>query len=273
MTRTIAWAGLPVSLLWIACGAGTSGAGAGGGAEASAGASGSADSGAGIFDSGAPDASPDCDNLPLTQEQATVLFRALVYQDNPNYNPASVFSVTELQVPGAWEAMGIQLFSGGSVDDYGYVVNERPIVSFSCQLSPDQVECRAPAVRGSTRQHALLHGSSWLGSQLLGARQDLAFRRWHRDPARSRLRAQRPAQPVPARIRRADRGGTGRRHEVQFLERSVGFWVAQGRGWVQSGDGGCDRAADPVHRRGGLVVQPLQREPHQTVDSCYSRKP
>jgi len=47
-----------------------------------------------------------------------------------------VFSVTELQVPGAWEAMGIQLFSGGSVDDYGYVVNERPIVSFSCQLYP-----------------------------------------------------------------------------------------------------------------------------------------
>jgi len=64
------------------------------------------------------------------------LFRDFVYQDIPTYNTDSVFSVEELQVPGAWDAMGIQLFSGGSVDDYGYVINTRPFVTLACKLYP-----------------------------------------------------------------------------------------------------------------------------------------
>jgi hypothetical protein len=64
------------------------------------------------------------------------LFQDFVYRDIPTYNPVSVFSVEELQVPDAWEAMGVQLFTGGSVDDYGYVINTRPFVTLACRLYP-----------------------------------------------------------------------------------------------------------------------------------------
>ena len=167
MTRTIAWVGLAASFLWLACrsgltaatadagiggasgsanggaagvggGAGIAGAAAdaGGGSQASGGASGPADGGAGIENDGATAASADCDGQPLRQSQAPTLFRDFVYHAVPTYNPASVFSVEEIRVPGAWEAMGIQLFSGGSVDDYGYVVNLRPVVTRACKLHP-----------------------------------------------------------------------------------------------------------------------------------------
>ena len=92
--------------------------------------------GAGIADAGAIDANPACASQPLTQEQATALYRDFVYQDTPTYNPDSVFTVEEFQVPGAWDAMGIQLFSGGYVDEFGYAVYMRPFVTLACKLYP-----------------------------------------------------------------------------------------------------------------------------------------
>jgi hypothetical protein len=196
MARTIAWLGLSVSFLWLACGAsrtkatsdaaadsasspakggaadgaaGVAGAaaGAGGGPEAGGGAadaasggagvagggagttgaaadaasapedsgwpqdraaeSGPAESGAGMQDSGVSDGRGD---QPLTVAQATALYRDYVN------DPVSVYSLEELQVPGAWDAMGIQLFSVGFVDEFGYVVNLRPFVAFDGKLYP-----------------------------------------------------------------------------------------------------------------------------------------
>jgi hypothetical protein len=199
MARTIAWLGLSVSFLWLACGAsrtkatgdaatdsasspakggagvggGAAGmagasAGAGGGSEASSGTggaasggtggaasggagttgaaadaasgpedsgwpqdraaeSGPAESGAGMQDSGAPDGRGD---QPLTVAQATALYRDYVN------DPVSVYSLEELQVPGVWDATGIQLFSIGFVDEFGYVVNLRPFVAFDGKLYP-----------------------------------------------------------------------------------------------------------------------------------------
>jgi hypothetical protein len=92
--------------------------------------------GAGTGDAGAIDENAACDSQRLTQTQATALFQDFVYRDIPTYNPVSVFSVEELQVPDAWEAMGVQLFTGGSVDDYGYVINTRPFVTLACRLYP-----------------------------------------------------------------------------------------------------------------------------------------
>ena len=153
-------------------GAGIAGGGSetGGGAQASGGVSGPADGGASIENDGATDASADCDGRPLTQAQATTLFRDFVYRDIPTYNPVSEFSVEELQVPGAWEAMGIQLFSGGFPDDYGYVVNERPVVMRACKLYPltkwSSERLLSAVLVGSTLYYTVQAGSGIMYSEL-----------------------------------------------------------------------------------------------------------
>lgn len=76
-----------------------------------------------------------CTTRPLNQVQAMRLFEKYVYRDNPTYNPQSQFTVEELDVTGAWEAMGVQLFSGGSWSN-GYVINTRPFVIHACKLYP-----------------------------------------------------------------------------------------------------------------------------------------
>jgi hypothetical protein len=198
MARTIAWLGLSVSFLWLACGAsrtkatgdaaadsasspakggagvggGAAGmagaaAGAGGGSKAGGGAGGAASGGAGVAGggAGATGAAADAASVPedsgwpqdraaesgpaesgagmqdsavsdgrgdqpLTEAQATALYRDYVN------DPVSVYSLEELQVPGAWDATGIQLFSVGFVDEFGYVVNLRPFVAFDGKLYP-----------------------------------------------------------------------------------------------------------------------------------------
>jgi hypothetical protein len=167
MTRKIAWVGLAASFLSLACRSSLTGATAD---AAVGGASGPADGGAGIENDGATDASVDCDGQQLTQAQATTLFRDFVYRDIPTYNPVSEFSVEELQVPGAWEAMGIQLFSGGSPDDYGYVVNERPVVTRACKLYPltkwSSERLLSAVLVGSTLYYTVQAGSGIMYSEL-----------------------------------------------------------------------------------------------------------
>jgi len=118
------------------CGAGTTAAAADATSESEAsrgseaGADGPADVGAGMEDSRVFDALSGRDAKPLTVTEATAL-----YQDSVN-NPGTVYSLEELQVPGAWDAMGIQLFSVGFLDDSGYVINVGPYVAFAGKLYP-----------------------------------------------------------------------------------------------------------------------------------------
>jgi hypothetical protein len=91
---------------------------------------GPADSGSGTQDSGVIDGSTSRDGNPLTAGEATALYRDYVN------DPVSVYSLEELQVPGAWDAMGIQLFSAGYVDNAGYFLNLRSFVAFAGQLYP-----------------------------------------------------------------------------------------------------------------------------------------
>jgi hypothetical protein len=178
-------------------------------------------------DSGAPDGRGD---QPLTVAQATALYRDYVN------DPVSVYSLEELQVPGAWDAMGIQLFSIGFVDEFGYVVNLRPFVAFDGKLYPVTKYPSGGLLSAVlTGRHGVLHHASWFWHQLLGAGQDLGLRRGAADPARCRLRIFRP---VPARIRWADRGGVGRpRQQIQFLDQSGVF------GWLRD-DGAIVVAVD-----------------------------
>lgn len=112
---------------------------------------------AGIADAGTADAGADCASQPLTQEQATALYRDFVN------DPVSVYSVEELQVPGAWEAMGIQLFSAGFVDPDGYVPYPRPFVTLSCKLYPltqgSPTRLLSAVLVGSTLYYTVAAGS------------------------------------------------------------------------------------------------------------------
>jgi hypothetical protein len=133
---TIAWLGIPIGCLWLACGGRSAwvAADTGAGPGAAAGTGGLADGGTGTAIPS--DASLASGNQPLTQTQATALFHGFVVQDIPNYNPASVFSVEELVVPGVWAATGVQLFVGGAIDDYGYIVNQRPFATRAGKVYP-----------------------------------------------------------------------------------------------------------------------------------------
>ena len=121
-------------------GAGGAGGTSGGAADAAsgleasqgfeAGGNGPADGGEGREDGGASDTLAGRDAKPLTVTEATAL-----YQDSVN-NPGTVYSLEELQVPGAWDALGIQLFSVGFGDQFGYVINLGPYVAFAGKLYP-----------------------------------------------------------------------------------------------------------------------------------------
>jgi hypothetical protein len=130
-----AWIGFGflVSSLWMGC---RSTVGLGLSIDARGGELGSSfDTQTSIERNAVSDARNPCETQPFNQAQATTLFQEFGYRDQPTYHPNSTFSVEELPVPGAWEVMGVQLFSGGTWND-GYVINSRPFVIHACKLYP-----------------------------------------------------------------------------------------------------------------------------------------
>jgi hypothetical protein len=122
-----------------------------------------------IADHEALDSDDVCHDQPLTQTQAIALFQAFVFQENPAYNPNSQFTVEEHTVLGACQAMGIQLFTGGTLNE-GYLNHSRPFVAYKGKIFPlthgTETRLLSAVLVGTTLYYSVYEGSGINYTQL-----------------------------------------------------------------------------------------------------------
>jgi len=56
--------------------------------------------------------SPTCARTPISETIAAAEFRAYTFAANPNYNPEASFAAEEITLPGLWDQLYAQLFTG-----------------------------------------------------------------------------------------------------------------------------------------------------------------
>jgi hypothetical protein len=85
-----------------------------------------------------------CVRTPITEAEASAMFRKHVFQVQPSMNPTAVFSAVELAVPGLWNALEAQVFAGRIRGEDGGYVRDCSFLYGRCALAfTDDAACKS----------------------------------------------------------------------------------------------------------------------------------